>query len=196
MEDRVILVNENDIEMGVECKLVAHRSGKLHRAISIFVFDANNRLLLQKRASTKYHSGGLWSNTCCSHPRPNEDNLAAASRRLREEMGIECDLAKIFSFVYLTTFPNGLIEHEYDHVFFGSHAGDPVPNPGEAEDWKWMEITELSVDVKTNPGAYSSWLAICLDQVVACRESRTAAAITSERGSALMSLTMMPADPA
>lgn len=173
MEDHVILVDANDVEIGVECKMAAHRSGKLHRAISIFVFDSGNRLLLQKRTSTKYHSGGLWSNTCCSHPRPDEDNVAAASRRLREEMGIECDLSKVFSFVYRTEFANGLTEHEYDHVFFGSHDGAPVPNPEEAEDWKWMGIAELSADVKSNPSAYSSWLAVCLDRVVSCRDSRT-----------------------
>lgn len=164
MEDQVVLVDEHDNEVGVEGKMAVHRSGKLHRAISVFVFDADNRLLLQQRASTKYHSGGLWSNTCCSHPRPGEDDISAASRRLREEMGIECELSKAFSFVYRATLPNRLIEHEYDHVFFGRYDGVPVPNRNEADDWQWMNMAKLSVDVKRNPGAYSFWLAVCLDR--------------------------------
>lgn len=167
MEDQVVLVDESDNEIGVEGKMAVHRSGKLHRAISVFVFDAGDRLLLQQRASTKYHSGGLWSNTCCSHPRPEEGNIGAASRRLREEMGIECKLSKAFSFVYRATFENQLIEHEYDHVFFGRY-GLPLPNRDEADDWRWMDMARLSADVKRNRGVYSFWLAACLDRVVAC----------------------------
>lgn len=169
MEDQVVLVDESDNVIGVEGKMAAHRSGKLHRAISVFVFDAGNRLLLQRRAATKCHSGGLWSNTCCSHPRPEEDNISAARRRLREEMGVECKLATVFSFVYRATFANCLIEHEYDHVFFGRYDGVPVPNRDEADDWKWMDMAKLSADVKRNPGSYSCWLALCLDRVVAYR---------------------------
>ncbi len=169
MEEQVVLVDESDNVIGVEGKMAVHRSGKLHRAISVFVFDSGNRLLLQQRASTKYHSGGLWSNTCCSHPRPGEDNISAASRRLWEEMGVECKLSKAFSFVYRATFVNRLIEHEYDHVFFGRYDGAPVPNRNEADDWQWMDMGKLSADMKRNPGAYSFWLAVCLDRAVACR---------------------------
>lgn len=169
MEEQVILVDDNDNEIGIAEKMATHRSGELHRAISIFVFDSSDRLLLQKRASTKYHSGGLWSNTCCSHPRPREDVLAAARRRLGEEMGFECELSKVFSFVYRVAFANHLIEHEYDHVLFGLYNGKPVLNPEEAEDWNWVDVENLRTDVKRNPGAYSFWLATCLDRVVACR---------------------------
>lgn len=169
MEDLVILVDENDQEDGVEGKMAAHLSGKLHRAISVFVFDSGGRLLLQKRASGKYHSGGLWSNTCCSHPRPNENSAVAARRRLREEMGIDCQLLEMFSFRYCAALSNGLVENEYDHVFFGSHEGEPVPNPEEVEDWKWIDLAGLRVDLTAHPDAYSFWLSVCLDRVVACR---------------------------
>lgn len=169
MEEQVVLVDENDNAIGVEGKAAVHRSGKLHRAISVFIFDAGNRVLLQQRASTKYHSAGLWSNTCCTHPRPEEDNITAANRRLREEMGIECELSKAFSFVYQASLPNCLVEHEYDHIFFGRYDGEPVPNRDEADDWQWMDMEKLSVDVKRNPDSYSFWLAVCLDRVVAYR---------------------------
>lgn len=169
LEDQVILVDDNDIPLGVDGKLAAHRDGKLHRAISIFVFDSKERLLLQKRAAAKYHSGGLWSNTCCSHPRPNEGNAPAARRRLKEEMGIDCELSEMFGFVYRAEFANGMIEHEYDHVFFGCSDDEPRPNPDEAEDWKWMDMARLSADVKKSPGSYSFWLAACLDRVMAYR---------------------------
>ncbi len=172
MEEQVVLVDASDNVTGVAGKMSAHRSGKLHRAVSVFVFDADNRLLLQQRASTKYHSGGLWSNTCCGHPRPEEDSISAASRRLREEMGVECELSKAFSFMYRATFMNRLIEHEYDHVFFGRYDGVPALNRNEADDWKWMEMTKLDADVKQNPDAYSFWLAACLDKVVVCRAAR------------------------
>lgn len=168
MEDLVVLVDENDREIGVEGKLAAHRSGKLHRAISVFVFDRDNRLLLQQRASIKYHSGSLWSNTCCTHPRPAESNIDAASRRLREEMGVACELSQAFSFVYRAAFPNKLIEHEYDHVFFGRYDGAPVPDRNEADDWQWMSLPRLTADVRRNPALYSFWLTVALDRVVAC----------------------------
>lgn len=171
MEDLVTLVDEDDNEVGVEGKLAAHRSGKLHRAISVFVFDSNGRLLLQKRASEKYHSGGLWSNTCCSHPRHNEHRLDAAHRRLQEEMGFDCELTEIFSFVYRAILPNDLIEHEFDYVFFGRYEGEPVPNPEEVEDWKWVDMGHLRKDVQTNPNAYTFWLAACLDRVIAYRDT-------------------------
>lgn len=171
MEDQVILVNRNDVEVGVAGKMLAHRRGDLHRAVSVFIFDSQGRLMLQKRASAKYHSAGLWSNTCCSHPRPNETSANAARRCLVEEMGIKCELEKVFSFVYRATFGNGLFEHEYDHVFFGNYDGEPLLNPAEAEEWKWVEITELSVDVQRCPEAYSFWLLACLEHVISHRSS-------------------------
>ncbi|NMG15765.1 isopentenyl-diphosphate Delta-isomerase [Aromatoleum bremense] len=174
MEDQVILVDLNDNQVGVADKMAAHRSGELHRAISIFVFDRTGQVLLQKRASTKYHSGGLWSNTCCSHPRPNEDTTNAAQRRLREEMGVNCELQEVFSFAYKTRFDNGLIENEYDHVFFGDHDGEPVLNPEEADDWKWMETKQLAADLREHPETYSFWLAACFDRVVSFRTSMRA----------------------
>ena len=174
MEDQVTLVDEQDNEVGIEGKMAAHRSGHLHRAISIFVFDSAGRLLLQKRAAGKYHSAGLWSNTCCSHPRPQEHRLVAAHRRLQEEMGFDCELVEVFSFVYRAALSNELIEHEYDHVFFGHYDGEPVPNPEEVADWKWEEMVQLKIDVQTNPQAYSFWLAVCLDRVIACRDAPSA----------------------
>jgi len=124
-KELVVLVDENDNEIGVEEKINAHRKGLLHRAFSIFVFNSKNELLLQKRAADKYHSGGLWSNTCCSHPRPGENLKDAAHRRLQEEMGFDCSLREVFSFLYKKSFDNGLTEHELDHVFFGKFDGIP-----------------------------------------------------------------------
>lgn len=168
MEDQVILVDEQDNQIGVAGKLAAHRSGRLHRALSVFVFDSAGRLLLQRRAAMKYHSGGLWSNTCCSHSRPGEGTASAARRRLREEMGIECELTEMFSFVYRTDFRNGLIEHEYDHVFFGRYDGKPLLNHGEADAARWVELHALAADIRARPAAYSYWLGACIDRVRAC----------------------------
>jgi isopentenyl-diphosphate delta-isomerase len=166
MEDRVILVDEADREVGSAEKLEAHREGKRHRAFSIFVFNSAGQLLLQKRSSRKYHSGGLWSNTCCSHPRPGDPIQDEARKRLLEEMGFQCDLQWIFTFSYNVQFTNELSENEIDHVFIGRYDGDPTPNPDEAEDWKWMDLEDLVNDVKADPDAYSYWLKICLDRVV------------------------------
>ena len=174
MEELVTLIDENDNEIGVEGKMAAHRSGKLHRAISVFVFDSASRLLLQKRASGKYHSGGLWSNTCCSHPRPGEQRLAAAQRRLQEEMGFDCELTEVFSFVYRAILPNALIEHEYDYVFFGRHDGLPQPDPEEVEGWKWVELMQLKDDLQTNPHEYTFWLAASIDRVIRYRQENSA----------------------
>lgn len=169
MEDRVIIVDRHDCEVGFAGKMATHRRGDLHRAISIFIFDSSGQLMLQRRALTKYHSGGLWSNTCCSHPRPGEATSVAARRRLQEEMGIECELEEVFSFVYHADLGNGLIEYEFDHVFFGQYDGGPTLNPHEADDWKWTPLAELTTDVHKRPEAYSYWLAASLDRVVSCR---------------------------
>jgi len=167
MEEQVILVDEYDNEVGVAGKLAAHIEGKLHRAFSIFVFDSHNRLLLQQRAAGKYHSAGLWSNTCCSHPRPREEQAVAAHRRLDEEMGIGCALTATFSFVYRAGLGGNMIEHEFDHVLFGRYDGDPRPNPEEVAAWKWMGLAELARDLDAQPGNYSFWLRACFAQVMA-----------------------------
>jgi len=122
--------------------------------------------MLQKRAKTKYHSAGLWSNTCCSHPRPGESALNAAHRRLKEEMGFDCPLDEIFGFVYKVKFENGLWEHEYDHVIIGRFNGEPTINSSEAENWRWVRINELKKEIKKNPDLYTHWLKLCLDRAV------------------------------
>lgn len=166
MKDKVILVDENDKEVGIGEKLKTHQEGNLHRAFSIFIFDSKGALLLQKRTKTKHHSGGLWANTCCSHPRPGETTRKAAHRRLNEEMGFDCDLKEIFSFTYQVKFENNLFEHEYDHVFIGKYNGEPIPNPEEVCDWKWIEVEELRRNIQENPDAYAYWLRISIDRVI------------------------------
>jgi len=162
----VILVDENDNEIGTEEKLKAHQEGKLHRAFSIFVLNSKGQLLLQKRAKSKYHSGGLWTNTCCSHPSPGETLEKAVHRRLKEEIGFDCELKEIFSFTYKANFDNGLIEHEYDHVFIGNFDGEPAPNPEEVDEWKWVDLEELKKDIQENPDSYSYWLKHSIDKVI------------------------------
>jgi len=159
MTEQVILVDEQDRELGAVEKLQAHRDGALHRAFSVFVFDPAGRLLLQKRAAGKYHSGGLWSNTCCGHPRPGEATADAALRRLREEMNFDCDLREAFNFIYRAELDGALVEHELDHVFVGERAGDPpAPDPLEAEDWRWVSMSELRDGLRDDPASYSFWL--------------------------------------
>lgn len=162
-EERVILVDECDRELGSSEKLRAHLDGALHRAFSVFVFDGAGRLLLQKRAGGKYHSAGLWSNTACGHPRPGEGTAAAARRRLREEMNFDCELREEFSFLYRAELEGGLVEHEYDHVFTGTFAGAPAPDPSEVEDWEWVTIEELRRAVGDDPARYSRWLKIVVE---------------------------------
>ncbi len=166
MEEQVILVDEGDRQIGVAEKLKAHQEASLHRAFSIFVLNSQNQLLLQKRAKTKYHSGGLWTNTCCSHPRPEEVTLLAAHRRLKEEMGFDCKLTEIFSFTYKIKLDRDLFEHEFDHVLLGRFDGEPNLNLEEAEDWRWMAIEDLMVDIKVNSHLYTYWLQTCIDKFV------------------------------
>ncbi|MGC8710423.1 MAG: isopentenyl-diphosphate Delta-isomerase [Candidatus Micrarchaeia archaeon] len=167
MREKVILVDEKDNEIGTEEKMKAHTNGgKLHRAISIFVFNRNGELMLQQRAFTKYHAKGKWTNTVCTHPRPGESVAAAAHRRLAEEMGFDCDLREVFSFVYTADVGSNLTENEYDHVFFGEYDGEPKPNPAEAASWKWIKLEELKEDVAKNPDNYTPWLRIMLDRVL------------------------------
>ncbi len=161
----VILVDEQDQELGVMEKMQAHQEAKLHRAVSVFVFNANKELLLQKRAATKYHSTNLWANTCCSHPKPKEDTLDAAKRRLQEEMGLRCDLKYIFNFTYLANLENGLSEHELDHVFFGFSDDVPKPNPEEVAAYKYMSLPEIENQLKQNPQEFTAWFKLIFARV-------------------------------
>ncbi len=163
MEEQVILVNDRDRELGLEEKLRAHRDGALHRAFSVFIFDGTGRLLLQKRARGKYHSGGLWSNTACGHPRPGETTRAAARRRLREEMSLDCELREAFEFIYRAELDGALVEYEYDHVFVGTHDGSPAPDPSEVEDWRWVSMDALRRGLQEEPHHYSYWLKLAVE---------------------------------
>ena len=161
--EKVILVDENDNQVGLMPKLEAHQKGLLHRAFSIFIFNSKYELLLQKRASSKYHSGGLWTNTCCSHPREGEDTLDAANRRLIEEMGIETSLRKVHDFIYKAELDNNLTEHEFDHVFYGIYNEDPIINKDEADDFKWIDMDSLNEDIITNGDKYTIWFKIAFE---------------------------------
>ena len=162
-KENVILVDENDNQVGLMPKLEAHERGLLHRAFSIFIFNSKYELLLQKRASSKYHSGGLWTNTCCSHPREGEDTSDAANRRLIEEMGIETSLRKVHDFIYKAELDNNLTEHEFDHVFYGVYNEDPVINKDEADDFKWIDMGLLNEDIKINGDNYTVWFKISFE---------------------------------
>lgn len=159
-EDLVVLVDENDHPIGSAPKLDVHERGLLHRAVSLLLRDDMGRFLLQRRADGKYHSGGLWSNTCCGHPRPGESIEHAALRRLRAEMGIlECRVRRVSSFLYRTAVGNGLVEHEVDHVVVGEWTGEPAPDPAEVSEWRWVTEAALLEDLTLNPGRYTPWLA-------------------------------------
>ncbi len=157
MQEAVILVNENDEQIGMMPKLKAHEKGVLHRAFSVFLFNTQGEMLLQQRAFGKYHSEGLWSNTCCSHPKVGEDTQSAAHRRLMEEMGLETDLQFLYSFLYKAELDKGLTEHELDHVFIGISDQKPVINTEEVADWKYRSIDELFRDLESHPEHYSVW---------------------------------------
>jgi isopentenyl-diphosphate Delta-isomerase len=163
-EEKVILVNEQDEAIGIEDKTTAHLLGVLHRAFSVFVINAAGQLLVQKRALTKYHSRGLWSNTCCGHPRPDEALEKAAQRRLREEMGFDSHLTELFAFIYRANLEDRLIENEYDHVLVGWFEGVPKPDPTEIADWRWVDIATLSVDLQEHPESYTYWFRISFDR--------------------------------
>ena len=147
----IILVDENDVQKGIMSKMEVHKQGLLHRAFSVFIVNDNNELLLQQRALSKYHSPGLWTNTCCSHQREGETSIQAAKRRLKEEMGLNTSLEYLFSFIYKAKFQNGLIEHEYDHVIYGKSNKNPIININEVESWKWVSIELLLKDIDSNP---------------------------------------------
>lgn len=159
----VILVDENDQEIGTMEKQEAHEKGLLHRAFSVFIFNEKKELLLQQRALTKYHSAGLWTNTCCSHPRIGETIEQAAHRRLIEEMGFDCELSTKTSFIYKAAFENGLTEHEFDHVLVGSFNGEINFNPTEVKNFKWINLEELQIDLFQNNQNYTAWFKIIFD---------------------------------
>jgi isopentenyl-diphosphate Delta-isomerase len=160
--EQVVLVDEQDNETGIMEKLQAHLEGRLHRAISVFIYNSEGALLLQQRAPGKYHSAGLWTNTCCSHPRPGETAIDAARRRLYEEMGIGCELKEVFSFVYKARLENDLTEHEYDHVFAGVTDAVPSPDESEVSGWKYVNTDTLAADIETNPEQYTEWFKIII----------------------------------
>ena len=161
----VILVNENDEPIGTLEKMEAHRKGVLHRAFSVFIFDSKGRMLLQQRALKKYHSGGLWTNACCSHPSPGEDTETAAIKRLNEELGFTTPIKPLFTFTYRAEFENGLIEHEYDHVFVGEYDGKIFPNAEEVMDYKFERVRQIESDLNLHPEKFTAWFRIAYDQV-------------------------------
>ena len=165
MIEEVILVNEQDEETGTIEKMEAHRKALLHRAFSIFIFNDKGEMLLQQRALGKYHSPGLWTNACCSHPRPGEAVAVAAARRLQEEMGIETPLIKIFDFIYRTEFDNGLTEFEFDHVYTGTFEGELKPDWQEVNDFCFRPMEDISQDLLRHPEQYSSWFHIAFQKL-------------------------------
>lgn len=163
-EELVILVNEQDEPIGLMPKLEAHEKAVLHRAFSVFILNEKKEIMLQQRASHKYHSPLLWTNTCCSHQREGETNIQAGTRRLQEEMGFTAELKELFHFIYKAPFDNGLTEHELDHVMIGYYNEAPHINTEEAENWKWMSIEAVRKDMLDNPGIYTVWFKIIFDQ--------------------------------
>ncbi len=164
MEEQVVLVTANDECIGTMPKMEAHEKGILHRAFSVFIFNVKGELLLQQRAFSKYHSGGLWTNSCCSHQRMGESNDAAAHRRIKEELGIACNLTSKFQFIYKADVGDGLIEHEYDHVFVGRYSGDFDLNPEEVAAIRWIDLQTLNKELKVNKADFTAWFRIIFDQ--------------------------------
>jgi isopentenyl-diphosphate Delta-isomerase len=163
--EQVVLVDENDVAVGTMEKMAAHEKAVLHRAFSVFIFNSSNEMLLQQRAFTKYHSGGLWTNACCSHPRPGEETLLAAQRRLQEELGFVTDLKKVFDFTYKASFENGLTEHEFDHVYVGHFDNSIHPNPDEVKDVSYVSMDEILQSLQNEPAKYTAWFHIAFPKV-------------------------------
>ena len=163
--EEVILVNEQDVETGTMEKIEAHRKGILHRAFSIFIFNSKNEILLQQRAANKYHSAGLWTNACCSHPKPGEETEVAALRRLKEELGFETPLQKIFDFTYKASFDNGLTEHEFDHVFAGVYNGEIDFNHAEVQDVCYSSIEDIDSAMQSHSQKFTSWFLIAFPMI-------------------------------
>lgn len=170
--EEVILVTEQDEPVGQMEKLEAHRKGALHRAFSVFIINNNNEMLLQQRAKTKYHSGGLWTNACCSHPRVGEETESAAVRRLQEEMGFAAPIEKIFDFHYNAAFDNGLTEHEFDHVYMGSYSGKIIPDPGEVQDYCYKKMEDIEATIHSHPHKYTAWFCIAFPKVKSWMQER------------------------
>ncbi len=164
--EEVILVDSDDRELGSAEKLRAHQEGLLHRAFSVFVFSPNGSLLIQRRAFAKYHSGGCYTNACCSHPRPGELTLDAAHRRLREEMGFDCDLEFVFPLVYRADLDHGLVENEYDHVYLGIYDGKVIPDSDEVEEYQWIEAVHLKEWMKDKPDDFTVWFTLLVARVI------------------------------
>ena len=164
IEEQVILVDENDTKIGLMPKMEAHEKALLHRAFSVFVFNEKNELMLQQRALHKYHTPGLWTNTCCSHQRDGESNLEAGKRRLQEEMGFVTELQEKTSFIYKAPFDNGLTEHEFDHIMIGYYNEDPNVNPEEVASWKWMSLEDVQSDISKSPQLYTAWFKIIFEK--------------------------------
>lgn len=162
---KVILVNEQDESIGSMEKMEAHEKGLLHRAFSVFIFNSKGEMLLQQRAETKYHSAGLWTNACCSHPAPGEGINEAAHRRLKEEMGFDTALSKAFDFTYKTSFDNGLTEHEYDHVFTGTYDGAVHPDDAEVKDHCFISMETIKEKIETEPEYFTSWFKIAFPKL-------------------------------
>jgi len=165
-KEMVILVDEQDCEIGAAPKLEAHCCGWLHRAFSVFLFDRQKKLLVQRRAKNKYHSGGLWANSCCSHPRPGEETFAAAHRRLREELGVDCEFKELFTFIYKAELDKGLFEHEYDHILIGCFDVPLMLDCEEVMAWQWLSLDQLKDEIKNKPEQYASWLRLSLEEVI------------------------------
>jgi len=163
-EENVILVDEKDKQIGLMPKQEAHEKGVLHRAFSVFIFNDKNELMLQQRALGKYHSPGLWTNTCCSHQRDGEQNIDAGKRRLKEEMGFVTNLKEIQSFIYKAPFDNGLTEHEFDHIMIGYYNDIPMINIDEVASWKWMLLENVKIDIALHPEHYTEWFKIIFDK--------------------------------
>jgi len=164
IEEKVVLVNEQDEQIGVMPKMEAHEKAVLHRAFSVFIFNDKGELMLQQRALHKYHSPGLWTNTCCSHQREGESNIAAGLRRLQEEMGFTTPLKETTWFIYKAAFDNGLTEHELDHILVGNFNGVPIVNKDEVASWKWMGLEEVKNDISQNPDIYTAWFKIIFEK--------------------------------
>ncbi|QXP79696.1 MULTISPECIES: isopentenyl-diphosphate Delta-isomerase [Winogradskyella] len=164
IEEQVILVDENDKQIGLMPKMEAHEKALLHRAFSVFVFNDKKELMLQQRALHKYHTPGLWTNTCCSHQRDGESNLEAGKRRLQEEMGFVTELEEKTSFIYKAPFENGLTEHEYDHIMVGYYNDEPVVNLDEVASWKWMTLEAVKTDILEKPEIYTAWFKIIFEK--------------------------------
>jgi isopentenyl-diphosphate Delta-isomerase len=171
MEEKVILVDVHDKELGTYPKLQAHKEGLLHRALSVFIFNAEHEMLIHKRAEGKYHSGGLWTNACCSHPRPGEPIMDAAMRRLPEEMGITCDLKEAFCLLYHAQVGPSLVEHEFDHVFIGTYTGEKIsPDPSEVAAYRWINVPDLLEEMSHAPKTFTAWFHLAVPKILALQQ--------------------------